>query len=532
MNNKKVNSTENNKQTPNNENINIEIKEDKLIEKINKVINKKKSKDIIDDIHQLFEKLSKFEKYSDQSKKYQNQKSENFYDVIIDINSIKHLDIGWKIKMSEEGKNNYNKYKNNACRKIGVIGNENKGKSTILQRISNFNLPTGVSIKTEGLSIKYPEMEDYPNLDVVLLDSAGLETPVLKYEINNDIDNENLNISFAEQSRDKILTEIFLQTFIIKHSDILLLVFGKLSYDEQKLLNKIKNDIENVKRKEPLIIIHNLKEFESLKQIEDYIDNTLKKSLTFIIEEQHLMSKDKTKSDWKYFIELNNKIKIYHLIYAKEGTEAGEFYNKETIEFIISLAQSIPCLNKFDIIDSIKSSFCAISENILENSIKPEDIIHNEDDRIKLKSSETKVILKKCLIDELGISNFLCNGFEPKYDYYIKDDKIFVNIELPGEYDEIEGELEKEGAYQFITISGNKKNNNSNDGATNFFNKRDYGNFSIRIKLEKVNLIDNPEFTLEKGIGCFIYPLEGVKKKRNFLNKKKNIIKSDTKETE
>ena len=161
MNNKKVNSTENNKQTPNNENINIEIKEDKLIEKINKVINKKKSKDIIDDIHQLFEKLSKFEKYSDQSKKYQNQKSENFYDVIIDINSIKHLDIGWKIKMSEEGKNNYNKYKNNACRKIGVIGNENKGKSTILQRISNFNLPTGVSIKTEGLSIKYPEMEDY-----------------------------------------------------------------------------------------------------------------------------------------------------------------------------------------------------------------------------------------------------------------------------------------------------------------------------------------------------------------------------------
>ena len=520
--NEENNETSNTPNTPNNENSNIEIKEDQLIEKINKLINKKKSKEIVDDIHKLFEKLEKLEKYSDKSKKYQNQSLENFYDVIIDINSIKHLDIGWKIKMSEKGKENYEKYKTYNCRKIGVIGNENKGKSTILQRISDFNLPTGVSIKTEGLSIKYPEMKDCPNLDIVLLDSAGLETPVLKYEIKNDKDSENSNISFAEQSRDKILTEIFLQTFIIRNSDILLLVFGKLSYDEQKLLNKIKNDIDNVKRKEPLIIIHNLKEFESLEQIEDYINNTLRKSLTFIIKEQHKMSKTKEKNEWKYFIELNdnnnnNNIKIYHLIYAKEGTVAGEFYNKETIEFIINLAQNIPCLNNFDVIESVRSSFCAISENILESPIKLEDLSHNPDNRIQLKNSSTKVKLKKCLIDELGISNFLCNGFEPKYDYYIKDNKFFVNIELPGEYDELEGDFQKEGAYTFITISGIKKNNSPNNkDITNFFNKRDYGNFSIRIKLEKINLKDDPEFDLKDGIGCFIYKLEVPNKKKVF----------------
>ena len=161
MKNNVLDSNKEKSETPNNENTNIEIKEDKLIEKINNVISKKKSKEIIDDIHKLFEKLEKLEKYSDKSKQFQNQKLENFYDVIIDIDSIKHLDIGWKIKMSEKGKENYEKYKKQNCRKIGVIGNENKGKSTILQRISNFNLPTGVSIKTEGLSIKYPEMEDY-----------------------------------------------------------------------------------------------------------------------------------------------------------------------------------------------------------------------------------------------------------------------------------------------------------------------------------------------------------------------------------
>ena len=303
------------------------------------------------------------------------------------------------------------------------------------------------------------------------------------------------------------------------------MVFGKLSYDEQKLLNKIKNDIDNVKRKEPLIIIHNLKEFESLEQIEDYINNTLRKSLTFIIKEQHKMSKTKEKNEWKYFIELNdnnnNNIKIYHLIYAKEGTVAGEFYNKETIEFIINLAQNIPCLNNFDVIESVRSSFCAISENILESPIKLEDLSHNPDNRIQLKNSSTKVKLKKCLIDELGISNFLCNGFEPKYDYYIKDNKFFVNIELPGEYDELEGDFQKEGAYTFITISGIKKNNSPNNkDITNFFNKRDYGNFSIRIKLEKINLKDDPEFDLKDGIGCFIYKLEVPNKKKSFLKKK------------
>jgi hypothetical protein len=78
-----------------------------------------------------------------------------------------------------------------------------------------------------------------------------------------------------EKSRDKLLTEVFLQNYIIKNSDILLLVFGKLTFEEQKLLNKVKNDMKSLKRKEPLIVIHNLKEFERINQIEEYIQNVL-----------------------------------------------------------------------------------------------------------------------------------------------------------------------------------------------------------------------------------------------------------------
>ena len=80
--------------------------------------------------------------------------------------------------MTENGEKNFKKYKNEKLLKIGVIGNSNKGKSFILSKISKINLPSGTSIRIEGLSIKYPELEKFVNRKIVLLNSAGLETPV------------------------------------------------------------------------------------------------------------------------------------------------------------------------------------------------------------------------------------------------------------------------------------------------------------------------------------------------------------------
>ena len=42
--------------------------------------------------------------------------------------------------------------------KVGVVGLGNKGKSFLLQKLADIELPTGTSIKTEGLSIKCPDI--------------------------------------------------------------------------------------------------------------------------------------------------------------------------------------------------------------------------------------------------------------------------------------------------------------------------------------------------------------------------------------
>ena len=84
-----------------------------------------------------------------------------------------------------------------------------------------------------------------------------------------------------EQAREKMITEYFLQDFILNNSDILIAVVGLLTFQEQKFLNKIKSQISKLKIKKTLFIIHNLMTLTTIEQVENYINNTLLNSATF-----------------------------------------------------------------------------------------------------------------------------------------------------------------------------------------------------------------------------------------------------------
>jgi len=465
-----------------------------------------------------------------------NEKPENnnksftkFYDVIIDIKSIKDINKGWPIKMNQKGEENYNKYKNEKIIKIGVIGNSNKGKSFLLSKISKFKLPSGYSIKTEGLSIKYPELKEYINRKIVLLDSAGLETPVLNEESSNtknDVnknDNQKDNLTennnkekdyFREKSREKLITELFLQNYIINNSDILIIVIGILTYSEQKLLNKIKTEIIKTKKKsknnidKPLIlIIHNLMTYTLVEQVEEYIREILLKCSTFTLVAGHKTSTSKENIKGKYFYEESNELKIFHLIYANEGSEAGNYYNGFTLNYIEQSYQNITNLTSFDVMKTIKERFYLISPDIIEKTEDKSKIEFEEENNklIKLKSP-SDVTLKKCFIDELGFSNLKANGFEPTYNYYIKDNQyLMLKIESPGN-SEINAIYQEEQGYKFIKINGKKKRDKEPkdlDG-NNANNTREFGDFflNIPLKLDPEILIQNtkPNIDEKKGV--------------------------------
>ena len=124
----------------------------------------------------------------------------------------------------------------------------NKGKSFILSKLSKIELLAGTSINTKGISVKYPKLENTSNRKYILVDSAGFESPILSYDDDDDIykyekNNENEKKEneedkqqnlFREKTKDVLITESFLQNFLIEFSDVLLLLVDNLTYSKQK----------------------------------------------------------------------------------------------------------------------------------------------------------------------------------------------------------------------------------------------------------------------------------------------------------
>ena len=229
------------------------------------------------------------------------------YDVVIDVNAISNITKGWDVKMSEKGRQRYQEQSGKKSCVVGVVGNKNKGKSFLLTKLAGIKLPSGHSLTTKGLSVKYPTIDQQ---NIVLLDTAGLETPItsstevydLKKELENKLAEEKKEFDesleglpdddgskerkekehednlrreiLSKFTTDKQITEYFLQTFILQESHILIFLVEQLTYSDQKLLNRIKNECKGKK----LFVVHNLYTLTTKQQVEEYIQNTLMKS--------------------------------------------------------------------------------------------------------------------------------------------------------------------------------------------------------------------------------------------------------------
>ena len=459
--------------------------------------------------------------------KYDGKDPLKFYDIIVDINSIKEFVNGWNIMKNDKGLNYLNNVDETSI-KIGVVGNGNKGKSFILSKISDIELPVGESIKTKGLSIKFPQLENHTNRNITLLDSAGQETPVLNnnknFYMNSTFDNKNNNEiekleKLAEKSRDKLLTEFFLQNYIVRYSDLLIIVVGILTFSEQKLINKIQKTYSNFNKKGKLIVIHNLQSYVTIEQVKTYISETLLKSDTFNLKQQYKVSKERTSGQtnnndqWCYYHEPKSNPNTVHLIFAREKSPAGNFYNQMSIEHIYDIINTINEKEPLNLIQNIKELFMNISSQILETQINDKDI-EFKNDKIKLnitKNGELK--LKKCSINELGFNKFSSNGFEPKYCCYIHKDMLIIICEISGEISKgsFKVHADCENGKCIIKIEGNKLNEISSiEKDCKIINmQREFGPYNLLITIEDFN-IDTKSGKLEKkdGLIKISYPIK------------------------
>ena len=468
------------------------------------------------------------------------------YDIILDIDSIISLiKDGWKVIYNQkEGKEYYLKKKEEETVVVGVIGNKNMGKTFFLEKLSSYDIPKGFNIKTVGLSVRYGTS---PAHNVAILDSAGQETPLLKMEsLNNkekfiplqkfEIKDKNIeeeakenigkeknaneqkkeneepedekNNEFEQYSRDKLITEFFLQKFILWKSDIIILVVGNISLTEQKLLYTVKQEVKNSDESKQIFVVHNLKEYTTEEQVNDYIENTLKKLCRIELEEREQLNIlensnfDNKNYFNKFFIEKNENVS--HYILVNEFSEKASYYNTPTIRHIQKEIEVIKRRNNFSIIDDCKEFLIKIAEEIMEESIKKENLITEEGekyDKIILKNIN-EINLKSYAVNEVGFT-FRNDSNEPKYSCYIdiQENKLYVHFELPGGGRNIIKNIELKQGFNLLTFEGEKfgdkildeEEKNETKKLTKICNKRKTSKFKFHIDIPTALITIIPE---------------------------------------
>ena len=304
-----------------------------------------------------------------------------------------------------------------------------------------------------------------------------------------------------------------------------------MTYSEQKLLNKIKIQLKNSKTSKNVFVVHNLMTYTKMDQVYEYIEKILFKSITFKLEEGHKISTTTEKVNGLYYVEKNddknNQTQFYHYIMANEGSEAGNFCNEFTKnqlnQFFIT-AKDEP----FDVIETVKERFIDMSKEMFEKTddIKIENFDNKDNKNIKL-NIKNDLVLKKCLIDELGFSNLRTNGFMPVYNYYKQDNKLIIGIEVPGNCD-FSANVEVEGEYTYIRIKGNKKKDKEpKEIKDNIYINRELGEFSLDIPLKTTDYNiknETPDIKNGKGVYKITYTIDKVMTAAEYKQKEEEEI--------
>jgi len=540
-----------------NQKIKIKFLEDKKTNLLSKLENEKiklekiekENLEINEHIKKLNDEINRQEYYkkNDYNESYSNKQLEKFYDIVINIKSLSSLTKpeGWPIEWNIKRKEVFERIKNKNLFKVGVLGNTNVGKTFLFSRLFNIDIPSGYSIITKGLSLKYNEDESF-----IILDSAGFQTPLIKDEelILDDSKNEN-EVSKNEEKhlkddnlyKDKIQTEKFIQNLIIYESDMLLVVVGKLTFNEQRLINKIKKGIEsgsngNNKIKIPIYIIHNLLNFQTKKQVEDYIKDILLKSASFNITKLpyfDLRNKNKGNDEKRTIFvenENENEVQAYHLIMAREETEAGNYYNDFTYHFLKEQFNLFTKRKPLSIIEEVKNRFIEWSNDLLEESINKNniEIVKDENNKeIKYifiesedKKDNNKIIPKACISDELDLSIYRSNGYEPPYYFYIEnEEKLVLVLEIPGEnkIEEVYANIDTKE----IIVKGNKS---KKDSIKPLYNSTKFGKFNLhipygtKVQIGEEDPIEGEELTKD---GIYTCKFKLIKKRNNVKRNRK-----------
>lgn len=477
---------------------------------------KSENKNLKKELEKYKKKISHYENLD----KNKNRKYKQKYDLAIKITSLNNILNGWDIKYGNNSINKYLDMKNKDILLIGLIGLKNKGKSFILSKLFKEN--DYQKEENDNLYLKY--MTNNKNFKLAIIDTPGIGRSLKKNNERQKFDDEKY---IKELEKYNIQTDNFLINFILKKCNFVICTVGFLDFNEQQLINKLKTKDKEYKKEfkelKKIFIIHNLKELSTKEEIQGYINNVLMNSLTFkVIEKDGNLAQNisNINCNTKYYIEnINDKeMEIYHLIVAKENTEAGDYYNESTFTFLTHQYNSFHSYHKFDIIKELKEEIQLISKNLFTKPITSLDDFENAENIIKLKNKFEYSYNS----GENENTDFSYLTLKPKYSYYKinNNTQLLVIIEMPGQIVDQKFVCSKKpkNGYYIMTFSGKKivklpENVEEQKKGGFFYTNIESGEFqeNIKINIEYFQLISNKPSKKSEKDGIYEYYFDIMK---------------------
>ncbi len=248
--------------------------------------------------------------------------------------------------------------------------------------------------------------------------------------------------------RDKVITNEFIKKFVLYNSIVnIYIVNSELDLEEQNFYKNFLEDKIN-------IVIHNLKTFKKIDEVQEYINKYLLLENIFKFEKIsftkmkffNMENQKENKYYYKQIIQNNEKIQIIHLFMANDRSDAGNYYNHSTFNFIKKLIETNFNFIKFNIIEKVREFLFDHSEEFfnepLENIDDIKIIEENNKRLLKYTNKEKPFELKECYVDELGNANFIQTNYKPSYRAYKvkcndnneESNKLFLDIERRSRY--------------------------------------------------------------------------------------------------
>jgi hypothetical protein len=389
----------------------LKNKKQEKLDELNKEIESKKR--AIESLKSSIKVLSKKEEIllSKPQKNSESNESEvkQLYDNIIGFESVSELFDGVKNEIPNLEKYNADMLKNRFV--FGIFGNFNRGKTYLISKICELQLPSGFTIHTRGLSLKFC------GETIALIDSAGFGTPFKIFQNQSAKTKDTLkaqNERIQNTMIDLTHTELFIQKFIAEQSNILVLVLGKLCFSEQLL----KNRLDRLYPEKEIFVIHNLIHLSEINDVKNYIETTLKGAFNL---REETFAEANSQSNQIFYIEkigsdMNAKARV-HFIIAQEGSNAGNYYNKSTFAFFYNKVMSISERKKFDMGKLVDLFFKEKQKDIFEPKVENNKLVYPNDKRTQ----------KRVFVNEVGMAT---NNNSYKHLMYREGEYLVIQLEV------------------------------------------------------------------------------------------------------